>query len=458
MSDGAQTRRPPQVLRGMRDFTPRQMLLRQRVIDILRRVFERYGFDPIDTPLLEYYEVLSGKYGEEGEKLLYRFVDHGGREVGLRYDLTVPLARYVAVHRSELTLPFKRYHIGPVFRAERPQRGRYRQFWQCDVDVVGTRSMLADAEVLSVWIDALSALRVPNAVIHVNHRQLLEALARAAGVEPALALSVYRAIDKLAKIGEDGVREELIRAGVEPKAAERVLELIRVQGHPETVFDTVRHLLAEDAEAQRALDELAELFGYLAAYGAPEGSYILDLSLARGLDYYTGPVAEVIVREPAIGSLGGAGRYDRLIGMFLGEEIPATGASLGLERLVEVVDEYGLLPTPETVSEVLVVAVEEQQRSEILRVAQELRANGIDAEVYLGERVDLRRQLQYANRKGIPFAMIVGPDELAAGVVTLRNLVTGEQERVARHEIVATALQRLVTTGRRPARERTGQE
>lgn len=458
MSDGAQTRRPPQVLRGMRDFTPRQMLLRQRVIDILRRVFERYGFDPIDTPLLEYYEVLSGKYGEEGEKLLYRFVDHGGREVGLRYDLTVPLARYVAVHRAELTLPFKRYHIGPVFRAERPQRARYRQFWQCDVDVVGTRSMLADAEVLSVWIDALSALRVPNAVIHVNHRQLLEALARAAGVEPALALSVYRAIDKLAKIGEDGVREELIRAGVEPKAAERVLELIRVQGHPETVFDTVRHLLAEDAEAQRALDELAELFGYLAAYGAPEGSYILDLSLARGLDYYTGPVAEVIVREPAIGSLGGAGRYDRLIGMFLGEEIPATGASLGLERLVEVVDEYGLLPTPETVSEVLVVAVEEQQRSEILRVAQELRANGIDAEVYLGERVDLRRQLQYANRKGIPFAMIVGPDELAAGVVTLRNLVTGEQERVARHEIVATALQRLVTTGRRPARERTGQE
>lgn len=458
MSDGAQSRRPPQVLRGMRDFTPRQMLLRQRVIDILRRVFERYGFDPIDTPLLEYYEVLSGKYGEEGEKLLYRFVDHGGREVGLRYDLTVPLARYVAVHRSELTLPFKRYHIGPVFRAERPQRGRYRQFWQCDVDVVGTRSMLADAEVLSVWIDALSALRVPNAVIHVNHRQLLEALARAAGVDPALALSVYRAIDKLAKIGEDGVREELIRAGVEPKAAERVLELIRVQGHPETVFDTVRHLLAEDAEAQRALDELAELFGYLAAYGAPEGSYILDLSLARGLDYYTGPVAEVIVREPAIGSLGGAGRYDRLIGMFLGEEIPATGASLGLERLVEVVDEYGLLPTPETVSEVLVIAVEEQQRSEILRVAQELRANGIDAEVYLGERVDLRRQLQYANRKGIPFAIIVGPDELAAGVVTLRDLVTGEQERVARHEIVATALQRLVATGRRPARERTGQE
>ncbi|MCM8744929.1 histidine--tRNA ligase [Thermomicrobium sp. CFH 73360] len=458
MSDGAQTRRPPQVLRGMRDFTPRQMLLRQRVIDILRRVFERYGFDPIDTPLLEYYEVLSGKYGEEGEKLLYRFVDHGGRAVGLRYDLTVPLARYVAVHRAELTFPFKRYHIGPVFRAERPQRGRYRQFWQCDVDVVGTRSMLADAEVLSVWIDALSALRVPNAVIHVNHRQLLEALARAAGVDPALALSVYRAIDKLAKIGEDGVREELIRAGVEPKAAERVLGLIRVQGHPETVVDTVRHLLAEDAEAQRALDELAELFGYLAAYGTPEGSYILDLSLARGLDYYTGPVAEVIVREPAIGSLGGAGRYDRLIGMFLGEEIPATGASLGLERLVEVVDEFGLLPTPETVSDVLVVAVEEQQRSESLRVAQELRANGIDAEVYLGERVDLRRQLQYANRKGIPFAIIVGPDELTVGVVTLRNLVTGEQERVARHEIVATALQRLVATGRRPARERTGQE
>ncbi|MCX2727682.1 histidine--tRNA ligase [Thermomicrobium sp. 4228-Ro] len=443
MSETAQVRRPPQVLRGMRDFSPRQMLLRQRVIDLLRQVFERYGFDPIDTPLLEYYEVLAGKYGEEGEKLLYRFVDHGGREVGLRYDLTVPLARYVAVHRNELTLPFKRYHIGPVFRAERPQRGRYRQFWQCDVDIVGTRSMLADAEVLAVWIDALSTLRIPNAVVHVNHRQLLEALARTAGVDPALALPVYRAIDKLAKIGREGVREELIRAGVDAGAADRVLELIQLQGEPFEVIRAVRARLQEDAQAQRALDELAELFTYLSHYGAPSGRYVLDLSLARGLDYYTGPVAEVIVSEPAIGSLGGAGRYDHLIGLFLDEDIPATGASLGLERLVEVVDEYGLLPTPATVTQVLVVMVDERHQPAVLQLARSLRSAGLATEVYVGERRDLRRQLQYANRKGIPLAAIVGPDEIEAGAVTVRDLASGEQERVPTAKVAEVLCARL---------------
>ncbi|MCX7622544.1 MAG: histidine--tRNA ligase [Thermomicrobium sp.] len=449
MSETTPVRRPPQVLRGMRDFSPRQMLLRQRVIDLLRQVFERYGFDPIDTPLLEYYEVLAGKYGEEGEKLLYRFVDHGGREVGLRYDLTVPLARYVAVHRSELVFPFKRYHIGPVFRAERPQRGRYRQFWQCDVDIVGTRSMMADAEVLSVWIDALTSLRIPNAVVHVNHRQLLEALARAAGVEASLAIAVFRAIDKLAKIGREGVREELLRLGIDPQAADRVLELVQLQGDPAEVVASVRRQLADDPLAQQALDELELLFGYLAAYGAPAGSYVLDLSLARGLDYYTGPVAEVIVTEPAIGSLGGAGRYDRLIGLFLEEDIPATGASLGLERLVEVVDEYGLLPTPGTVTQVLVAPVEEQQRTAGLELARSLRAAGFSTELYLGERGELRRQLQYANRKGIPFAAILGPEELAAGAVTLRNLVSGDQERVPIATLPSILAERLALLGDR---------
>lgn len=444
MTDATGNKRIPQVLRGMRDFLPRQMLLRQRIIELLRKVFERYGFDPIDTPLLEQYEVLSGKYGDEGEKLLYRFVDHGGREVGLRYDLTVPLARFVAAHRSELTFPFKRYHIGPVFRAERPQRGRYRQFWQCDVDIVGTRSMLADAEVLAVWIDALAALRIPYAVIHVNHRQLLEALVRSAGIEPTLALSVYRAIDKLPKIGSTGVQEELEHLGVRREAAQQVLNLIATSGAPEEVLPEIRRQLAEDGLAQQALDELQELFTYLSALGAPPGSYVLDFALARGLDYYTGPVAEAIVKEPAIGSLGGAGRYDHLIGLFLGEEIPATGASLGLERLVEVVDEYGLLPTPTTVSEVLVVAIDQTSQSAALGLVQELRREGLSAEIYLGERFDVRRQLHYANRKNIPYAVLVGPDELASDQVTMRDLSTGEQARIARGQIVQELHERLL--------------
>ncbi|MCS7051797.1 MAG: ATP phosphoribosyltransferase regulatory subunit, partial [Thermomicrobium sp.] len=238
-----------------------------------------------------------------------------------------------------------------------------------------------------------------------------------------------------------------IRLGVESKAAERVLELIRLRGEPAEVIAAARRALAGDDAAVEALDELAELFQSLEAFGAPPGRYLLDLSLARGLDYYTGPVAEVVVREPALGSLGGAGRYDHLIGMFLGEDIPATGASLGLERLVEVIDEHGLLPTPETVTEVIVVAVEEAQRREVLRLARELRDGGISVETYLGERIDLRRQLHYAHRKAIPLAVIVGPDELAAGVLTLRDLRSGDQERLPRAVAVRTVQERL-TAGR----------
>jgi len=429
--------RPPQVLKGMRDILPQQMVLRQHVISTFRRVFERYGFEPIETPVLEYLDVLTGKYGED-EKLIYHFTDRGGREVGMRYDLTVPLARFVATHRHELSFPFKRYHIEPVFRADRPQRGRYRQFWQCDADIVGTASMLADAEVIMVWIDALSAIHMPNFVIHINHRKLLQSMAQFAGVPEAQAVTIHRAIDKLGKIGREGVREEMLQNGISPEAADRVLDLVELEGEPEVVLAELRTRLAGNQLAQEGIADLEELFRYLGEMNADPKHYCLDLALARGLDYYTGPVFEAMVSEPNIGSLGGAGRYDHLIGMFLGEDIPATGASLGLERIIDVIQELNLLPQPRTVTDVLVTIFGDEELGASLGFVSQLRAAGINAEVYLGERRDLRRQMQYADRKGIPLAAFLGPEEIAAGTVNLRVMASGEQFTVPVGEAVDT--------------------
>ena len=426
----------PQVLKGMRDFLPEQMLLRGQIIGTLRAVFERYGFEPIETPVVEYLETLTGKYGED-EKLIYQFKDRGERNVGLRYDLTVPLARYITNHRSQLIFPFKRYHIAAVFRADRPQAGRYREFWQGDVDIIGTRSMIADAELIAIWAEVLTALNVPNFVIQISHRRLLQALAEHAGVPSEQAVTVYRAIDKLAKIGPEGVREEMIRAGIPAAAAEKVLDLVAVQGRPQEVLAELRKELAGNAMAEAALADLEALFQHLATLPIGPHQYVLNPALARGLDYYTGPVFEVTVTEPNIGSLGGGGRYDQLIGMFLGEEIPATGASLGLERLYDVIAELKLLEAPRTVSRVLVTVFSEELIGASLDIVTRLRQAGIPAEVYLGGKYRLGDQLQYAGKKGIPLAAIIGPDEVQAGTVALRHMASRNTVTVPQAELAA---------------------
>lgn len=441
-SEARRPKRAPQVLKGMRDFLPEQMLLRQYVISTFRSVFERYGFEPIETPVIEYLEVLTGKYGED-ERLIYHFEDRGGRQVGLRYDLTVPLARYIASHRHELTFPFKRYHIAPVFRADRPQRGRYREFWQCDADIVGTTSMLADAEVLMVWMDALSAISMPNYVVKINHRKLLQSLAEFAGVPAGQSTTIHRAIDKLDKIGRDGVKEEMLRNDIPSKSADAVLDLVQLTGPPAEVLAELRERLTGVERAIEGIDELESLFGYLEGMNADEQHYALSLDLARGLDYYTGPVFEATVSEPKIGSLGGAGRYDGLIGMFLGEDIPATGTSLGLERIFDVIQELNLLPARDSVAEVLVTIFGDDMVDESLNLVSRLRQDGLRAEIFLGERRDVRRQIQYANRRGIPVSAFVGPDEVAAGVVGLRQMATGDQITVPRAE-ASVAVRRLL--------------
>jgi histidyl-tRNA synthetase len=418
------------------------MIQRQRVIALLREVFERHGFEPIDTPVLEYYETLAGKYGED-EKLIYHFPDHGEREIGLRYDLTVPLARFIATHRNELTFPFKRYHIAPVWRADRPQKGRYREFWQCDADIVGTKSMLADADIITIIIDALTAVRMPNFVVRINHRKLLEGMAIYAGVDPERAAGVYRAVDKLNKIGPSGVADELQRGGVTADAAARIVDLVSVSGAPDVMLGQVSERLGHIAEAREALDDLTKLFDYLAALGAAPQHYLFDLALARGLEYYTGPVFETTVDEPKIGSLGGAGRYDGLVGMFSGQDIPATGMSLGLERIIDVAEELGLLGASATVSDVLVTIFEPDLTDAALALTTELRSAGLRTETYLEEGRNLGRQFQYANRRGIPFAAVLGPTELQEHSVGVKDLASGEQEAVPRSTVAGYVLGKL---------------
>ncbi len=415
----------PQILKGFRDFLPRQMLLRQRVLGIIRDVFEKHGFEPIETPTIEYLEILTGKAGEN-EKLMYQFEDQGKRAVGLRYDLTVPLARFVAMHQNELVMPFKRYHIAPVWRADKPQRGRFREFWQCDADIVGSASMLADAEAIAVMAEALAAIGLVNAEILINHRALLQSLGHLAGMRDEQAGTLFRSIDKLDKIGPDAVKRELIETGVSEDAASRVLELISASGSADELLDQAGRDLAGVTGAEKPLRDLRELMDYLVDLGVPENAYRLDFSLARGLDYYTGPVFEAVVKEPKIGSVGGAGRYDGLVGTFLGRDIPATGMSLGIERILEVIQQFDLLESPPSVAQAFMVSLP-KTLADAGHLARELREQGLRVDLSVLSNRSLGEQLKYADRRGIPLAIIPGEDEIARGKVSIKDLKTGEQ-------------------------------
>ena len=433
----------PQILRGFRDFLPGQMMLRQSVMGRFRDVFERHGFEPIETPVLEYFDTLTGNIDDE--KLIYHFEDQGGREVGMRFDLTVPLARFVAQHRNELIFPFKRYHIAPVWRADRPQRGRFREFWQCDADIVGTTSMLADADVVSIIVEALQSVNMPNFVVRINHRKLLESFARYAGVAEDQSGSVYRAIDKLDKIGPAGVVEELESAGISTQVAGRIIDLLGTNGPPDEILSKVASQLEGIEIAREAIADLSNLFSYLAALGVPPDTYELDLSLARGLGYYTGPVFEATVRDGNIGSLAGAGRYDGLVGRFSKQQLPATGISLGIERIIVVAEEMHLLDAPASISDVLVTLFDDETVAASLALATELRSAGLKVETFLETGKQLGQQFRYASRRGIPFAIVTGPDETGRGVVAIKDLDSGDQidvQRAAVAEYIRSARNR----------------
>ena len=458
------TRIRPAIMKGTRDFLPQRMRLRQWVIGVIRQVFERYGFEPLETPAIELAETLRGKYGEEADQLVYYFTDRGGRELGLRYDLTVPLARVVAMY-PELPRPFKRYQMQPVWRADRPRKGRYREFWQCDVDTVGAATMLADAEIVAVIDEVLSRLGFSRYTIRLNDRKLLTGLAQYAGVPPQDAPDVFRAIDKLDKIGLAGVRGELLTrippelqaartlaAEEKPEApervpflaeptADRILDLIAIRGPADETLAALGARLAGVPSAAEGIAELTELVGYLRELGVPDDRYQVDLALARGLDYYTGPIFETEVEQEAaagrVGSVTGGGRYDQLIGLFTDRSLPATGTTIGLERIIDVIEELGLAPAAarRSVTAVLVTVFNRDLLGESLRLVRDLRAAGLNAEVALALD-SLGSQLRYASRKGVPFAVILGPEEARGGQVVLRNLEDGSQETLPRASLV----------------------
>jgi len=428
----------PRVPRGMRDILPEQMIKRQYVMDLMRQVFESFGFEPLQTPVLELKDTLMGKYGPEAEKLIY-YARHaqGSEELAMRYDLSVPLSRVSAMYR-DLSKPFKRYQMAPVWRAERPQKGRYREFYQCDVDIVGSDSMLADAEIISVIYEALNRLGFRRFRILLNNRKILTGLGNYVGVSDERLGGLYRAIDKLEKIGVEGVKEELSASGLSDAAIARLMALLTVQGSNSEMLVGLRAQLQDYPRALAGVAELEEITRALGALGVPELAYQVTFSMVRGLDYYTGPIYETVVDEPKIGSITGGGRYDELIGLFTNQSLPATGTSLGIERIIDVMDELGMFPPQigRTVVQVLVTRFDKASSPASLQAATELRRAGLSAELYLEEE-PLAKQIRYAVRKGIPYLVILGPDEIANDQVTLRHLARGEQETVARAELVA---------------------
>ena len=427
----------PRVPRGMRDILPEQMIRRQYVIDIVRDVFEEFGFEPLQTPALELSEVLTGKYGPDAEKLIYQAGHVGGKEdISLRYDLSVPLCRVVAMY-PQLPKPFKRYQIDPVWRAERPQKGRYRQFFQCDADTVGTESMLADAENVNLIYQVLTRLGFKQFEININDRKLITGIGQFAGVPDAQLGGLYRSIDKLDKIGLDGVRAELEENQIPDAVIEELLALLQIDGDTASVLNALSEQLGDSDVAKEGIAELEELSSYLTTLGVPEEFYRMNVSMVRGLEYYTGPIYETVVEEPKIGSITGGGRYDELIGSFSKQSYPATGTSFGIERIIDVMEEFDMFPPAvgKTVTQVLVTVFDAELASESLKLATILRGSGVRTEVYC-RPTRISTQMKYADSKGIPYAVILGSDEVEAGTVAVRDLASRDQQVIPREQLV----------------------
>lgn len=420
----------PRLLKGFRDYLPEIMTPKAAMLRQVEATFQRHGFAPLQTPALEYAEVLLGKYGVEGDKLLYRFRDLGGRDVALRYDLTVPLARVVAQY-AELEQPFRRYQIGPVWRAEKPGPGRYREFLQCDVDITGSGDVLAEAEILAVAAAVLRGLGVGDFRIRLNHRGLLDACLRRAGVtDPELRAAALRAMDKLPKIGAAGVRRELAAHGIGGEAERAIFEFLAAgEGgeEPADRWERLARLFRGDPGGEEAIGELRRLFALLDTMELA-GTVSLDLRIARGLDYYTGAIYETfLVGHEEKGSVMSGGRYDGLIGAFRGQPVPAVGISLGIDRLFQALLELGLVERRRATARVLVAVFDDTTAPAAAALAAALRSRGVAAELYPA-RDRLKKQFRYADRKGIPFVALRGPDELRSGMVKWKELATGREE------------------------------
>ncbi|MGD9721047.1 MAG: histidine--tRNA ligase [Pirellulales bacterium] len=433
----------PRTLKGFRDYLPETMIPREWLIDTARRVYRSYGFSPIDTPALEYLEILTGKGSEETDKQLYKFQDHGGRWVGMRFDLTVPLARFVAEHVGQLGTPFKRYHIATVWRGENTQRGRYREFMQCDFDTIGTKALTADIESALVIHDLFQALGIRDFTINVNNRLVLAGLLERYELSDQTAL-VLRALDKLAKAGRDKVADEMTAvAGATREQVDGLLALADIDGDNRHVLAELAKLVGGTAKGEEGVGKLTDLLSAVTAAGVEPARIRIAPSIARGLDYYTGTVFETFLdRLPGIGSVCSGGRYDNLAGLYTKEELPGIGASLGLDRLLAALEELGLVQKVSTPAPVFMPLFDAERLHDYLRLAAEIRRARIGVELY-PEAKKIGQQLKYADRRGFALAVIIGPDEWQAGTCQIKDLATGESTQVALAAVPATLAERL---------------
>ena len=422
----------PSIPKGTRDFGTSEMVGRNYIFSVVKDVFRKFGYQCIETPSMESLSTLLGKYGEEGDKLLFRIQNSGEKaalppEKGLRYDLTVPFARFVVQHQNEIAFPFKRYQIQPVWRADRPQKGRYREFYQCDVDVIGSKSLLNELELVQIVDEVFGRMGV-RVCIKINNRKILAGLAEVSG-QPDKLVDITVAIDKIDKIGLDAVKQELFEKGLSEQAVAVIEPVLTLSGTTDEKLATMRQLLAASEVGLKGLEEVGTLFSLIAEAGIRQ-PVELDLSLARGLNYYTGAIFEVKALDFAIGSICGGGRYDDLTGIFGLPNMSGVGISFGADRIYDVLAGLDLFPKGAAASaSVLFTNMGEKEIAYTLPVAAQLRAEGIACEVY-PDAAKLKKQFEYADRKGIPYLAIVGDQEMADGVVTLKNLATGEQRPI----------------------------
>ena len=430
----------PSIPKGTRDFGQVEMARRNYIFDTIKSVFSLYGFQQIETPAMENIGTLMGKYGEEGDKLLFRIQNSGEKaslapEKGLRYDLTVPFARYVVQHREEISFPFKRFQIQPVWRADRPQKGRYREFYQCDVDVIGSDSLVGELELVQIVEEVYRRLGV-NVCLHINNRKILAGIAEVIGA-PDKMIDITVAIDKLDKIGVESVNAELEERGLSTKAVQALQPILNLSGSTSDKLTALKDILAQSEIGLKGVEELETLFGLIKHAGV-QLNIELDLCLARGLNYYTGAIFEVKALDAQIGSITGGGRYDNLTGIFGLPNVSGVGISFGADRIYDVLTELDLFPKElQSTTQVLFAAFGAEELRYALTWAKDLRAQGIAVEVY-PEPAKMKKQMGYADAKQIPFVAIVGGDEMAQNKVMLKNMSSGEQKLVSLNELANT--------------------
>lgn len=438
----------PSIPKGTRDFSPAEMMRRTYIFETIKGVFRTYGFAPLETPAMENLSTLLGKYGDEGDKLLFKILNSGDYasglndeqirqasqicEKGLRYDLTVPFARYVVQHQNEISFPFKRYQVQPVWRADRPQKGRYREFYQCDVDVIGSRSLLNEVELIEIVERVFAKLKI-NVTLKMNNRKILYGIAEAIGHADKM-MDITVAIDKLEKIGLDNVKAELAERGLEQEAIDKLQPILELSGSNFEKLSKLRDVIGCSETGVKGIEEMTEIFGYVEQLGIAL-PIELDLSLARGLNYYTGAIFEVKAMDFAIGSICGGGRYDDLTGIFGLPNTSGVGISFGADRIYDVMVGLDLFPEEVNFStKVLFVNLGEEEKLASMRVMRSLRDAGIAAEIY-PESAKMKKQMEYANRRMIPYVVIIGGNELQEKKATVKNMRTGEQSAVAFDEV-----------------------